>query len=416
LDGLGAGRWRWWRLRLAVLLAVFFGGLLAFRLGVGTSERPGLADASLFAQLYYTLGLFVLGGMDLGTPAGGPALGRGLLWLVYFGAPAITAGALAELIAAALDADRIVLRRLRGHVVVGGAGSVARVFVDRLFAAEPRANVVVVTKDLARADLAALRARPRVRVVHGDVSRAEMLERVRADRAGRVALLTGDDFANLEAASQLAARAPDQAARTIVHRFLRALGRTSVGQRCESFNTHQLAASGLVAHYMLVHFERTTPLDLVVLAGFGRYGQSVLAELQAQALGRFCAVVVVDREAEQGVAVFEEQIGFRPGYAVDVRQADLHDPRLWTALDAKFGLAASEPVIVVGSGDPGENLRAALGLVARFPKARVVSRSFERSRFAEELAAGSGIEVFGVGQLVAENMPARWFDLAGPAR
>ena len=59
-------------------------------LGVEVSERD-LTGEGLLGRLYYVLGLFVLGGLDLGTPMGGPAFGRVLLWFAYFGAPLITA-------------------------------------------------------------------------------------------------------------------------------------------------------------------------------------------------------------------------------------------------------------------------------------------------------------------------------------
>ena len=56
---------------------------------MGVSERD-LADAGILTRAYYTLGLFFLGGLDLGTPVGGPEAARTVLWLAYFAAPLIT--------------------------------------------------------------------------------------------------------------------------------------------------------------------------------------------------------------------------------------------------------------------------------------------------------------------------------------
>ena len=50
-------------------IALFGCGLLGLLSGVEVSARSGVPQADLLTKVYYTLGLFVLGGMDLGTPA-----------------------------------------------------------------------------------------------------------------------------------------------------------------------------------------------------------------------------------------------------------------------------------------------------------------------------------------------------------
>lgn len=82
--------WRW-------LLAIVFllCGFVGFMSGVGATERD-LDNANPFTLLYYSMGLFILGGMDLGVPVGGPLWGRTLTWIAYFGAPLLTTSALVE--------------------------------------------------------------------------------------------------------------------------------------------------------------------------------------------------------------------------------------------------------------------------------------------------------------------------------
>ena len=60
--------WRW------VAVALIYLGLVAFANGVGLTERPDVAKRPL-EQIYYILGLFVVGGLDLGMPVGGPMEG-----------------------------------------------------------------------------------------------------------------------------------------------------------------------------------------------------------------------------------------------------------------------------------------------------------------------------------------------------
>ena len=57
--------WRW----LAVAL-IFVFGLTAFASGVALTERPDVTTAPLLERIYYILGLFVVGGLDLGMPTG----------------------------------------------------------------------------------------------------------------------------------------------------------------------------------------------------------------------------------------------------------------------------------------------------------------------------------------------------------
>ena len=66
LTGANLG-WRW------IAVGLIFGlGLTAFASGVSLTERPDVTAAPILERVYYILGLFVVGGLDLGTPVGGP--------------------------------------------------------------------------------------------------------------------------------------------------------------------------------------------------------------------------------------------------------------------------------------------------------------------------------------------------------
>ncbi len=65
-----------WLPRGGLVLFTFAMALLAFQAGVGTSAREGLPTADLLTHVYYSLGLLVLGGLDLGIPRGGPVEAR----------------------------------------------------------------------------------------------------------------------------------------------------------------------------------------------------------------------------------------------------------------------------------------------------------------------------------------------------
>ena len=70
-------RWRPFLSRGMAFVVVYLAAFTAFSLGVDVSERD-MAGAGLLSRAYYTFGLFVLGGLDLGTPVGGTPIARDL--------------------------------------------------------------------------------------------------------------------------------------------------------------------------------------------------------------------------------------------------------------------------------------------------------------------------------------------------
>ncbi|MEQ9398782.1 MAG: NAD-binding protein [Longimicrobiales bacterium] len=186
---------------------MYAAGLAGFLSGVGVTERS-LVDAGVWERAYYTLGLFVLGGMDLGTPVGGPDFGRGLLWVAFFAAPVITASAIVEAVVRLVAPLTLRVRPLRNHVVLGGAGRLTLLYLARLRERDPRCTAVVVERDPSHPALNAVRELYGGVVIVGDITRDETLARVRLDRARRVLFLTGDDFANLDAAAKALRVAP----------------------------------------------------------------------------------------------------------------------------------------------------------------------------------------------------------------
>ena len=403
------GKLRW---RLAFPVAAFAFGVIGFVAGVGVTERPGIVDDGLLPKIYYALGLFIFGGMDLGTPVGGPPVARAFLWTAYFMAPAITASAVIEATLRLIAPEHRWMRRIRGHVIVAGAGRLTTLYLTRLRATAGDVPIVVVTPPGEAA--AELPPGMRVRRIVGDIRSEVLLQRLRVDRARRVLLLTDDDFTNLDAAQKIITQVPKLASDVIVHvadlRFLRSMAGTHLAHRCTTFNGHQIAASHLVQAHVLRHFKRTTPSDLVILAGFGRFGETILSELQTRAAGCFDRVIIIDVDAEMRAMVFDEQIGFSNDYARKIVSGDLRDPTLWHGLAPEIAEVAGEPVFVLGSGVDRTNLRTAMWLAGKYPRALVVARSEDRWAFAEEVSREAGIATFSVAELVADSMPPSWFD------
>jgi len=412
----GVVRWLSWR--GIPLLIVFACGLTAFTMGVSVSDRPGVGSADLPTQVYYTLGLFVLGGLDLGMPVGGPAHARSLLWFAYFAAPLITASAVIEGLIKVLSRQALMLRRMRRHVIIAGSGRLTLLILRRLRDSMPHCSVVVVELRPDCAHLEEAREAYGAHIVIGDIGSDAVLGTLRLDRAERVFLLTGNDFVNLDAATKILSMAHRLGPRTVVHvsdlGFMRAMATTRVATECVPFNTHHVAARHLVEQELQAHFTQTEALDTVVLAGFGRFGQTVLGELQNVAKGKFDRVVIADHRATRNALSFEEDIGFSNDYKRTVLDGDLTDPSLWQRIEAEIDDGDEEPTFVLGSGDDGINLRTALRLRKKYPRALVVARSFAHSSFAEEVARDAGFATLSVADLLLASMPDDWFAPTAP--
>jgi len=398
--------------RILAFTLVYGAAVAGLSAGVGVSERD-LSGAGILERAYYGLGLFVLGGLDIGTPIGGPASARVLLWTAYFAAPIITAFAIVETALRLFGPLALRVRPLSGHVVLGGAGRLTLLYVRKLRRTDRRRSVVVVERSRDRPFVGELRDVHRAVIVRGDITTNKVLRDLRLERAHRVLLFTGDDFANLDAAAKILRRVPAIAGRMVVHvsdlGFIRETSDSSVARGSEIFNGHEFAAKHLVQEHLVGRFRSTSYRDPVVLAGFGRFGRTVLDQLQRYAPGKFGPVVILDHDATKNARIFDDEPGFSDDYERNVIDGDVLDPDVWARIRDAIDVERNDPVIILGSGRDGTNLQAALAVCRTHPGAFVIVRSFRTSPFTEEVAREAGAHPVNLGELIQSGMPDWWF-------
>jgi voltage-gated potassium channel Kch len=401
-----------WRSASAVFF--FVCALVGFEMGVAVTERPGVTSAGLLTKAYYSLSLFVVGGVDLGTPFGGPFIGRSLVWLAYFGAPILAASTLIAALLRALAPQSWYLRRLTDHVIVVGDGELALSYLRVLRQHDTRVPVVVVSSrtdpvivDEFKHDFDAV-------VVTGDFTHEFFLKQLRVERARKILLLDDSSMRSYEAASVLTNLVPDIGSRVVIHcgnlRFMRAMENTRVAQRCETFNTYHLAASGLVRSRLLHHFRETRSKDVVIIAGFGRFGQTILEELQNSAMDELETVAIIDIDARRRVLVADEQMAFSGEYRRELYEGDISNPEVWDRLRQQVDIEGHNTVFVLGTGQEEDNLRTALWIRRKYPGALVIARSSRESLFATEVGEEHDLVTISITQLVEENIPRSWID------
>ena len=398
-------------------LAIFIAALIGFGSGVSVSERPGVVSDSFLVQAYYSLSLFVVGGVDLGTPQGGPTYGRVLLWFSYFGAPILAATALMEALLRAFSPQSWYLRRLKDHIIIVGAGELSLSYLRVLRRHNPHISVVVVSlREPEPSIVDQLRQGLNAHFVLGDITHEFFLCQLQPARARKILLMSDNSLRSYEAASTLMTLVDGIGSKIIIHcarlRFMRAMENTEVAKACETFNTYHLAATGLVRSKLLHRFRETAEKDVVIIAGFGRFGQTILEELQAHAVGELATVVIIEIDAHRRVLVAEEQMAFSPDYRREVYEGDVSHPEVWQRLSSDIDLDGSNVVFVLGTGREEDNLRTSLWLKRQHPRSMVIARSSKESRFADQVGAEHDIVSISINQLVEENIPQHWIDFS----
>lgn len=392
-----------------VVVAVGF-ALVAFRTGVGVTHRPGLPEASLMTHLYYTLGLFFFGGMDLGMPAGGPALARGMLWIAYFLAPLITVSAVLETAMRVISPQILRHRQARDHVVIVGMGRVGLLFLEALREREPEARVIVLDRDANAPNLEVARDSFGAFTVTGDVRAQATLDSLDLDRARAVAMVTDDDLVNLEVAWRIAEMAPQCTvfAQVADIGMRRLMGDSEESHpRLHVFNAHRVAADRLYTEHLVHLFAATGPKDVVVLAGFGRFGQTIFEHLTQETDREIQRAVVIDRAAERQRRLFDAQVDGTTDFDIVNIEGDIDDPATWDEVEEATAGLDVEPVYVMGTDDDQQNLRAAIALRRRGKTSPVFVRCTYPSAFIKRICDEMDLTVLGVEAMLREALRER---------
>lgn len=400
-----------WKSWLAVILFSFaFIGLVA---GVGLTERPGVAEAGLFTKAYYAVGLFVLGGLDLGMPTGGPLYARILLWIAYFAAPVWTASAVFETILNALRPPVWRVKSVKNKIVIIGGGELTLGFLNRITANGDERRVIVIVDETQHPHLDQLQSYARVKVY---VISGNQMHRMRSyplHKASKFLLLSERDEINFEVASILLDVDPRLGSKIVYHvsnlRFLRVLADSQVVKLCTTFNQYELAATQLAREQLMPRFKATAYRDMVVLAGFGRFGQSLLEQLEHSADGAFNRVAIIDLEAQQQALIADEQVATERKYTRHIYEGNVNDPQVWQQLFGDVVAGKEEPVFVVTTGDDQTNLRCAIWLRKQFPKALIIARTLAPSAFAEGICAQHDVISVNTAQLAEASIPHAWY-------
>jgi hypothetical protein len=399
-----------WRWSAAVIL--FLCAFSGFMMGVTLTERPDIQSTDMLTKAYYSLGLFVMGGLDIGTPDKGPAIGRWLLWLSYFGSPILAASTIIEAVVKTISPYKWRFRRIKNHIVVSGSGELVISYLKELRAVQPKISLVVIDNYIDPIREEELKKRYNAKVMKGDITRSYFLTNLSLNYAKKVLLLGTDNIQNYEAAHKILLLEPKLQGKVIIHcdsiRFMRSMADSNVAKKCISFNAYQLAASALVQQHLISHFVETVPKDVVVIAGFGMFGQTILEELQQYAKKEIDTIAIIGIDAKRRIQVVDEQLKLDNFCRREIFEGNISHPEVWNQLRSKIDLTNTQPVIILCTNSVEDNFRTSLWLKSKHPDAMVIARSYLPSKFAENVSEQYDILNVSINQLVKDNFPKEW--------
>ncbi len=397
--------------------------VLAFRKGVNVSDRADIPDRDLITQIYYSIGLFTLGGMDLSMPTGGPLFWQRALILMYFLAPVLAAFTVIE------GFWRLIWQRMvfywpwRNHIVVAGGGRVARAVVDRCREVFPSDSILVVEKNVTDSQEAHFRALKRVHLIGADMTERETHVAMRIARAKCLFLITNDELVNVETAVQYKENFEGGAALPMLVRVAdldlmeraNAILGTRLWEPC--VNIHRSVAQKICRdsiEYML----ETEGKETLVFTGFGRFSQTYLRQfIMLRGTEQIESMVIIDRDAElcwqRFLSGLPEDQRSRLDQIPVLRKTGLQeDPRMWHPLLDEHGLNGESDgklVVLLGTNQDQANFKSAMRVRDQKPDAYVMFRMFGASRFSRQVAREMNLNLVDIEEELKEQI-ALWVD------
>jgi Trk K+ transport system NAD-binding subunit len=250
--------------------------------------------------------------------------------------------------------------------------------------------------------------------MEADVRRQATLDAIGIDEADRMVVISDDDLLNLEAswAAQerrtdlpIAVHVADLTLLRPVNRLTRKMNQTTseLERLPLVFNTHRIGALHLYDRFLHPHFQQTGYRDVLVLAGFGRFAQTILELLRVTAADELERVVIVDAEAERKFRKFKADVPIEAFDLVTV-EGGPDDPGTWAQVERTLDGVDATPVYLLADADEVVNFRAAMLLRSRFSEPRIFARCFHRTLFAESLAEQISFELLAFEEVLGEAL------------
>jgi len=396
----------WFVARVTAVIAVAILATALF-MSVATTDAATHADGRLPAlpeAFYRALTLFVLGASAV--PAADAGAAGIVLWVLYFGAPVLSASFLVDGLRRMRHLVRTperVARGSKGHVIICGYGRHGRLALEQLMTAKPETtSAVVIDRAPAQAPFIKANKHDKVAtpVLREDLTHniKETLARAGVRRATSLVAATGNDVLNVaicQAAYEQRASIPMKLLALVSDSLLADRVRGKL-EGVGILNTYDESARGLLAR----EIKEDNRVGLVIL-GFGKFGQALARMARAHHGSAFAKLAVVDRFAERKRRSFERD----HSGTLDITyiEGDAEDPEV---LDrALTGFGELTKWVAVCTDNDVANLHLGFVLMRRNDNVRLLARTFDTPpESVSELFGKPKVECFALHELLAERI------------
>ena len=184
---------RYWKHLLVIL--VLFVSWVSF---LNTEIITSTGAVKYFQALYYSINLFILGGLDVGFPHAGAKFFVTILWICYFLAPLLTVSFVYQVVQ-----EKIMSRLtpvLKGHTIICGLGRNGKLIYHLVKEYSSKHHkIVLIDKDTNNPYSQMLEKDRATWWIKSDFTKLPVLQKARVNNASRVFITTNLDLANLNA-------------------------------------------------------------------------------------------------------------------------------------------------------------------------------------------------------------------------
>jgi len=240
-----------------------------------------------FQSLYYSITLFIVGGIDIGFPRGGSKVFIIILWICYFLAPLLTISFVYQMIQEKILSHLFPL--LKGHTIICGLGRNGKLIYHLVKEySSKRHKVVLIEKDVNNPFSEVLERDRSTWWIKNDFTKLPVLQRARVHTANRVFITTNLDLANLNAMVEILdiAKKVDDfklychlGDLTLHKNFGETIFKERKFAKVNLFNGYQCVTRRLYENCIVKKGYLSSEGNIFVILGFGRFGQMFYSHL-----------------------------------------------------------------------------------------------------------------------------------------
>jgi len=242
-----------------------------------------------FKALYYSINLFILGGLDVGFPRGTIRFFVITLWICYFLAPLLTVSFVYQVVQ-----EKIMSRLtpvLKGHTVICGMGRNGKLIYHLVKEYSSKHHRIVLIDKNADNPYTQMLEKDRFTWwIKNDFTKLPVLQKARVNTASRVFITTNRDLANLNAMVEIL-DVKDKAEELELYchlgdlalhkNFSEIIFKEKKFAGVNLFNGYQIVTRRLYRDWVLAKNILAPDGNIFIILGFGRFGQMLYYHLVA---------------------------------------------------------------------------------------------------------------------------------------